>query len=104
MEVSKPSDTNLAAAATATAPTPPPIKGDSPVPLASATSITVLARDDNDTPGNNIMNDALTLTFNSIRFDRHVPEMHLVNGRARHSQSQGGVERFNCLFKEALQK
>ena len=32
------------------------------------------------------------------------PGVHVVKGRARHPQSQGGVERGNAPFKEALQK
>ena len=33
---------------------------------------------------------------------RYFPWCHVIKGRARHPQSQGGVERSNCPFKEAL--
>ena len=42
-------------------------------------------------------------SFNSIIFDRNFRETHIVRGRARHPQSQGGIERRNGPFKEALQ-
>ncbi len=48
----------------------------------------------------------LFLTFSHIHplvlCCRYFPWCHIIKGRARHPQSQGGVERSNHPFKEAL--
>ena len=35
--------------------------------------------------------------------NEHLPEVHVVRGRARHPQSQGGIERSNKPFKDGVQ-
>ena len=59
-------------------------------PAAAAESDTVLTRDIDGTSSSSAENH------------RHFPDTHIVIGRARHPQSQGGIERSNALFKTGL--
>ena len=79
---------NSAAAAAAAAAAPDPSR--SAPPAAAAESDTVLTRDIDGTSSSSAENH------------RHFPDTHIVIGRARHPQSQGGIERSNALFKTGL--
>jgi hypothetical protein len=36
--------------------------------------------------------------------NEHLPEVNVVRGRARHPQSQGGIEQSNKPFKDGMQE
>lgn len=87
-----PTQANMANLVAAAAPVPPPTK-DEPPSLAPPVSEALAgnANDDPDDPDD------------PISEERNFREAHIVRGRARHPQSQGGIERRNGQFNEALQ-